>query len=96
MKTMQQPVMSARAYHDAISQRAREIWHARGCPEGSDVAIWLEAERDLTGRGLIPPAPPDSGHRDDIDEEELADRLGDFGEPATRSATSLNPAGPPS
>jgi hypothetical protein len=96
MKTTLPPVMSARTYHDAILQRAREIWHARGCPVGGDVSLWLEAERDLAGRGLIPPAPPESSHHDEIDEDELADRLGDFGEPPTRSATSLNPAGPPS
>lgn len=96
MKTIQHPVMSARTYHDTISQRAREIWHARGRPDGQDVEIWLEAERDLANRGLIPSAPPTTEHADDIDEDELADRLGDFGEAPTRSSTALDPAAPPS
>lgn len=33
--------------HDAIAQRARELWLAQGCPAGCDVAIWLEAEAEL-------------------------------------------------
>lgn len=33
--------------HDAIERRAREIWLAKGCPSGCDLAIWLEAEAEL-------------------------------------------------
>lgn len=91
--------VSTRAYHDAISERARELWRTRGRPEGADVEIWLEAERDLAKRGLIPPAPPTerearlrrAGESDEINEDELADRLGDFGESPDRSATALDP-----
>lgn len=95
--------VSPRAYHDAISDRAHEIWRARGCPEGSDVEIWLEAERDLASRGLIPAAPPRSrsdrprtDDSDDIDQVALSDRLGDFGESRSRGPTSIDvthPAG---
>ncbi len=99
------PTESNRAYHDAISQRARQIWHDRGCPEGQDVEIWLEAERDLVGRGVVRPAPPEPATprraqrrgqvaADEIDERELADRLADFGPGADRSATSLDPTRP--
>jgi hypothetical protein len=34
--------------HDRIAQRAREIWERRGCPQGQDREIWLEAEAQLT------------------------------------------------
>ena len=30
-----------------ISQRAREIWEANGCPTGQDEENWLEAEKQL-------------------------------------------------
>ncbi len=35
------------AHHD-IAQRAQEIWGLRGNPSGHDLAIWLEAEQQLT------------------------------------------------
>ncbi len=34
--------------HDAITQRAHEIWQGRGTPAGHDTEIWLEAERQLS------------------------------------------------
>ena len=83
-------------YHDAISARAREIWRERGEPQGEDVEIWLQAERELVERGAIPSAPPTDlplrrrRVRDDINENELGDRLADFGEPAERSPTSVD------
>ena len=40
--------------HEQIAALAHEIWQERGSPEGSDVDIWLEAERQLNG---VPPAP---------------------------------------
>ncbi len=30
-----------------ISERARQIWEAKGCPSGQDVENWLEAEKQL-------------------------------------------------
>lgn len=33
--------------HEAISQRAEEIWRKYGSPEGRDEEIWLEAEGQL-------------------------------------------------
>lgn len=33
--------------HEAISQRAEEIWQARGKPTDQDTAIWLTAEQQL-------------------------------------------------
>jgi len=33
--------------HEEIARQARGIWQDRGCPEGIDNEIWLEAERQL-------------------------------------------------
>lgn len=32
-----------------ISQQARALWESYGRPEGRDIAIWLEAERQVLG-----------------------------------------------
>ncbi len=34
-----------------LRERAHEIWIERGSPEGRDVEFWLEAERELEGKG---------------------------------------------
>jgi hypothetical protein len=39
--------------HDEISRQARTIWQDRGCPEGIDTEIWLEAERQLAWDSAI-------------------------------------------
>ena len=33
-----------------IQRRAYELWEADGRPHGSDMAHWLEAERQIKGR----------------------------------------------
>lgn len=33
--------------HDEIALQAAQLWKDRGCPEGIDNEIWLEAERQL-------------------------------------------------
>jgi hypothetical protein len=33
--------------HEEIAERAHALWIERGCPNGSDEANWLEAEREL-------------------------------------------------
>lgn len=45
---------------EQIAALAEELWRERGCPEGSDVDIWLEAERQLRGE------PPRRHERDPI------------------------------
>ena len=49
-----------------ISRHAYRLWTKYGCPQGRDVAIWLEAERQLLGvdsevnlqpGGAVPAAP---------------------------------------
>jgi hypothetical protein len=32
---------------EQIAIRARKIWELRGCPQGRDEQIWLEAEKQL-------------------------------------------------
>lgn len=90
------PAMSARVYHDLISRRAREIWRARHHPTGKDMDIWIEAERELVVKGVIPPSPPATEHQprdrmaaDEIDEVKMLRRLNDFGEVEARSVTAL-------
>ena len=46
--------------HEQIAALAHELWLAQGSPNGSDVDIWLEAERQLQGQ------PPRPMHRDPI------------------------------
>jgi hypothetical protein len=43
--------------HEEVSQRARQIWQTYGQPEGRDVEIWCEAERQLLGKST-PTSPP--------------------------------------
>jgi hypothetical protein len=40
--------------HDAISQRARQIWESEGNPQGRDTAIWLNAEQQLSAPPTLP------------------------------------------
>lgn len=59
------------ATHEQIAALAHELWQERGCPAGSDVDIWLEAERELNG---APPEPrrdhiPASGDAIDPDHD---------------------------
>jgi hypothetical protein len=86
MKTHKTPLPT----YDDIARRAHALWLARGSPEGSAMDDWLEAERQLAGAPA--PQPRRSGPRapDEIDESELNRRLDDFGEPNSRSATSVD------
>ena len=84
--------------HEQIAALAHELWEERGCPEGSDIDIWLEAERQLNGMPPIHgeadpiPADPDRTEPDtdpalnpDIDRE-----IGGIGGPGEgRSPTSF-------
>jgi hypothetical protein len=83
---------------EQIAALAHELWLAQGSPSGSDLDIWLEAERQLQGqpprplhRGPIPADPSrpaadeDPALASDIDRE-----LRDIGaRPGQRSPTSL-------
>ena len=40
--------------HKDIAARAAKIWREKGCPRGCDDEIWLEAERQLTGKETPP------------------------------------------
>lgn len=43
-------------HEKSISDLAYQLWHARGCPDGSSAIDWVEAERQV--RGTMP------GHRE--------------------------------
>lgn len=94
MNTSHSAFVSAQAYHDAITQRAREIWRARGRPAGQDVEIWLEAEQDLVSENKIPASPPAEprrrGDADDLDGEDAIEQLDALAEPPARSATTVD------
>jgi hypothetical protein len=56
---------------EQIAALAQAIWQDRGCPEGSDVSIWLEAERQLQGKvnrdTTADPIPADPANPGDPD-----------------------------
>lgn len=69
--------------HDSISRRAKELWLQSGEPDGQDLAIWLQAERELNGR------PIDPLHT--IDQEQLQECLDSFGyQTRSRGPTALD------
>ncbi|MEO7598448.1 MAG: DUF2934 domain-containing protein [Opitutus sp.] len=82
--------------HDEIAARAHHIWETRGRPSGYDDEIWLEAERQLLGerRTLATSRGASTGSSSavEIDQGALAERLDDFGEAGSRSATSADRA----
>lgn len=61
------PKPPAPATKAQITALAHEIWRERGSPDGSDLDIWLEAERELNGgqplptRDSIPADPANPG-----------------------------------
>ena len=44
----QHPLFMPTPTHDEISLYAQHLWQDRGCPDGRDTEIWLEAERKLS------------------------------------------------
>jgi hypothetical protein len=54
MKNINQTLISNPPSHEAISHHAKEIWLTRGCPEGRDNEIWLEAELQLSEVAPVP------------------------------------------
>jgi hypothetical protein len=41
------PTTPLKIPHEKIAQRAYEKWCKRGCPHGSDMKDWIEAETEL-------------------------------------------------
>jgi hypothetical protein len=81
---------------EQIAALAHAIWIDRGCPEGSDVDNWLEAERQLRGEVRRPAAADDlPASEDALDPtravagrvERALDRV--VSPPSPRSPTSL-------
>ena len=79
---------------EQIQALAHAIWTDRGCPEGCDVEIWFEAERQLGGAGTTSShhlAPEgESVDRDRSDAARVDQELERIvSNPAPRSPTSL-------
>lgn len=88
--------------HQQIAALAYELWQERGSPEGSDIDIWLEAERQLRGlpplrRGEADPIPADPDRIDPDSDPAISpaiDReikgIGADGRPGARSVTDYD------
>ncbi len=81
-----------RPSHDEIVAPARILWQKKGCPEGCDDEIWLEAERGLVSASSAQRTR--LARQDSNDDTENARKietmLEGIGEPSgNRSATSL-------
>lgn len=80
--------------NSAISDRARELWLRRGSPTGEDVAIWLEAEREIlakySGTGTSTSPQPGVKLKDKLTASDINDELQQFGDADHRSATSVD------
>jgi hypothetical protein len=81
---------------EQIQALAHAIWKDRGSPEGSDVEIWLEAERQLCVQTGTVPGPSEVSQEDeavDLDQSDAAridrelDRI--VSPPEQRSPTAL-------
>lgn len=46
-KQSNQKSNDSRPPHEQVALHAELLWRAKGCPEGKDEEIWLEAERQL-------------------------------------------------
>ncbi len=44
-----QSVFASAPARDEIVARAEGLWRQKGCPEGCDEPVWLEAEKQLCG-----------------------------------------------
>ena len=67
--------------HEEIAMRAEALWREKGCPQGCDTEVWLEAERQFDRR------PDPEGERDRI---ALADPRLDFNRKSDDLMEELN------
>ena len=81
-----------RPSHDEIVAPARILWQKKGCPEGCDDEIWLEAERGLVSASSAQRArrARQAAAEDTENAHKVEAMLDDIGQPSdNRSATSL-------
>jgi hypothetical protein len=86
--------------HEQTAALAHEIWRERGSPEGSDIDIWLEAERQLRGipvgrDGVTDHIPAEPANVDTDSDPALEPRIdreikGLGGRPGPRSITDYD------
>jgi hypothetical protein len=82
--------------HEQIAVEAEVLWRQRGCPEGSDHEIWLEAERLLHHVAKVArdegqeKEQSDTLSRLDLNSDDVMGELGElFPGPSGPEATSL-------
>jgi hypothetical protein len=78
--------------HEEIAAPARILWRKRGCPQGCDDEIWLEAERSLISASSAQRTrlARQNSNDDAENAHKVEDMLEGIGEPSeNRSATSL-------
>lgn len=63
--------------HDEIATKAAQLWKDRGCPEGIDNAIWLEAEQQLKA-GPAPGGGRDQSFVERAKEETAAESVVEY------------------
>lgn len=91
MKTANAKPSPAPPTWDDIARRAYSLWQQLGCPNGRDLNIWLEAERELAAPAASRRRRPPSGRAASFDSfDQVADRLLErYERPDRRSATAL-------
>jgi hypothetical protein len=82
-----------RLSHEEIAMPARILWQNKGCPQGRDEEIWLEAEQTLLSRSARQSTqqfPKTTSKEDSENAHRIEDRLADLlSSGGDRSATSL-------
>jgi hypothetical protein len=79
------PDLRAQPLHEKIAAAAEQLWHGYGRPEGRDVEIWLEAERQVLG---VDPEVARVGGASD------ADALNQASPPSTAAPGGARESGP--
>ena len=56
-KPATRPVVAQEPDSYSIAALAYQLWHARGCPDGSPEIDWLRAEEELCSQSVKPESP---------------------------------------
>jgi hypothetical protein len=64
--------------HEEIARRAKHLWQDRGCPQGQDERIWLEAEKQLTSESLDESRPSSGVSAERVKAETAAESMVEY------------------
>jgi hypothetical protein len=56
-KPATRPAVEQESDSSSIAVLADQLWHARGCPEGSPEIDWFRAEEELSSQSIKPESP---------------------------------------